>query len=106
MVEVVGLAVGDDDEQAALAGAGSVAIGGVAQGRAEGAGNYYASPVAGDGKVYFASERGVITILQAGRQWETLGARELGQRVMATPVIRDGKIYLRTDEALYCFAVQ
>ena len=78
----------------------------LAQGRAEGAGNYYASPVAGDGKVYFASERGVITILRAGREWETLGSRELGQRIMATPVIQDGKIYLRTDDALYCFAVQ
>ena len=62
---------------------------------------YYASPVAGDGKVYMASERGVVTILKAGREWEVLGSHDLGERVMATPVIHEGRIYIRTDNALY-----
>lgn len=72
--------------------------------RAEGRGNYYASLVAGDGKVYAISESGVITVLQAGKSPKILAKHDLGQRVMASPVIRDGVIYIRTDEALYAFA--
>lgn len=73
------------------------------QGRARGPGNYYASLVAGDGKVYLASERGVITVLKAGRQWDILSSHDLGQRIMATPVAAEGQLFIRTDEALYCF---
>ena len=74
------------------------------QGRARGPGIYYASLVAGDGKVYLASERGVITVLKAGRQWDILSSHDLGERIMATPVAAAGQLFIRTDEALYCFA--
>ncbi|MBP90256.1 MAG: pyrrolo-quinoline quinone [Planctomycetaceae bacterium] len=74
------------------------------QGRARGRGNYYASLVAGDGKVYLASERGVITVLKAGREWEILSSYDFGERIMATPVAADGKLFVRTDEALYCYS--
>jgi outer membrane protein assembly factor BamB len=74
------------------------------QGRASGRGNYYASLVAGDGKVYLASESGVITVLKAGRQWDVLSSHDLGERIMATPVVAGGQLLIRTDEALYCFA--
>lgn len=73
------------------------------QGRARGPGNYYSSLVAGDGKVYLISERGVITVLKAGRDWSILSSHDLGERVMATPAVVDGLVYLRTDDAMYCF---
>lgn len=72
------------------------------RGRARGGGNYYASPVAADGKVFLASERGVVTVLEAVGEWEILSSHDFGERIMATPIIAHGKIYLRTDEALYC----
>ena len=78
----------------------------IRRGRLRGEGNYFASPVAGDGKVYLASERGVLTVLKASGQWKTLSAYNFGERIMATPVIADGKFYLRTDNALYCFTKQ
>ncbi len=71
--------------------------------RAEGRGNYYASLVAGDGKVYAISESGVVTVLQSGKSGKILSKHDLGERVMASPVIRDGVIYIRTDSALYAF---
>lgn len=71
--------------------------------RAAGQGNYYASLVAGDGKVYMISEQGVLTVLKAGRDAHVLSSFDFGQRVMASPVIRDGKIYIRTSDALYCY---
>jgi outer membrane protein assembly factor BamB len=74
------------------------------QGRARGPGNYYASLVAGDGKVYLVSERGVVTVLRAGRQWDILSSHDFGERVMATPVAAGGQLFIRTDEALYCFS--
>ena len=73
------------------------------QGRAPAMGNYFASPAAGDGKVYLASESGVITVLKAGSSWEVLSSHDLGERIMASPVIGDGQIYVRTDQSLYSF---
>ena len=78
------------------------------RGRLRGPGNYYASLVAGDGKVFAVSERGVVTILtaglKAGGDWEVTGSHDFKERVMATPVLRHGRIYLRTNTAVYCFA--
>ncbi len=71
--------------------------------RAAGRGNYYASLVAGDGKVFLTSEGGVITVLKSGKEGEILSSHDFGERIMATPVIADGVIYIRTAEALYSF---
>lgn len=65
---------------------------------------YYASPVAADGKVYLISVSGQATVLQAGAQWEILSSSNFEDAANATPAIRDGRIYLRTKSALYCFA--
>jgi outer membrane protein assembly factor BamB len=66
-------------------------------------GEYYASPVAADGKVFLASGDGKITVLQAGAQWQLLGVNDLGEEIRATPALSDGRIYVRTRGALYCF---
>jgi outer membrane protein assembly factor BamB len=73
------------------------------QGRAEGRGNYYSSLVAGDGKVYMTSESGVMTVFKAGKEWKILSSHDFGERIMATPVMVDGVMFLRTDDALYSF---
>lgn len=73
------------------------------RGRAKGSGNYYASLVAGDGKVYLASERGVVTVLRASRSWSVLSSHDFAERIVATPVIRQGILFIRTDDALYAY---
>ena len=65
-------------------------------------GNYYASPVASDGKVYFASERGVV-VARAGKELEILATNDIGESIMATPAIVDNMLYLRGAEHLYAF---
>ena len=65
--------------------------------------NYYASPVGGDGKVYIVSQSGVVVVLDAARDQEILSTGELGDEVYATPAIADGRIFIRTRGALYCF---
>jgi outer membrane protein assembly factor BamB len=74
------------------------------QGRAAGSGGYYASPVAADGKVLLLSERGVLTVLAAKGQWSVLSSHDFGERSMATPVIDDGQVFIRTEAALYSFS--
>lgn len=66
-------------------------------------GNYFASPVAGDGKVYFASEPGAVSIVAAEQDWRVISSREFHEKIYATPVLEGGRLYLRTEEALYCF---
>ena len=73
------------------------------RGRLGAIGGYYASPVAGDGKVYFASDRGVVTVINSSDSLEVLGTNDLRERILATPALVGGKIYVRTDEHLYAF---
>ena len=64
---------------------------------------FYASPVAGDGKVYMASDAGRVVVLKAGGSWTVLSTNDLGEEVYATPAIADGKLFIRTASRLYCF---
>lgn len=66
-------------------------------------GPYYASPIAGDGKVFTASVRGTVTVLEAGNELKVLGKNDLKERISATPAIVDGKLYVRTDKHLFAF---
>jgi outer membrane protein assembly factor BamB len=77
----------------------------VKQARLAGAlGDYFSSPVAADGKIYAISDEGKAAVIRAGAQWELLRVNDLGDGCKATPAIVDGKIYVRTRSALYCFA--
>ncbi len=74
------------------------------QGRLSGAlGDYYASPVAADGKLFALSEEGKLTVVKAGGAWEILAVNELGEPAHATPAFAENRIYVRTHGTLYCF---
>lgn len=73
------------------------------QGRLEATGDYYSSPVAGDGKVYLLSEEGKLTVVSADTQWDVLHTADFGENAYASPALVDGRIYLRTTGHLYCF---
>jgi outer membrane protein assembly factor BamB len=75
------------------------------QGRSPNAlGDYYASPVAADGKVFLANTEGKITVLKAGAEWEVLAVNEIGDEISATPALSNGRIYVRTRGIMYCFS--
>ena len=65
---------------------------------------YYASPVAADGKVFVISASGKVTVLKADAQWEILATNDLNEEVWATPAIAGNNLYIRTRSALYSFA--
>ena len=61
---------------------------------------YSAAPVAGDGKVYFVSESGETVVLKASREFEILARNQLDGRFLASPVIANGLLLLRSDDEL------
>ena len=67
-------------------------------------GEYYAQPVAGDGKIYFVNKDGKVTVIRPGADWEQLSTADLEEQVIATPAIANNRIYIRTEGTLYCFA--
>lgn len=73
--------------------------------RLPGGGNYYSSPVAGDGKIYLVDQRGRLSVVRAGRTWRVLSASDFEEEVYATPALAEGRIYVRTTGHLYCFGV-
>ena len=69
-------------------------------------GDYYASPVASDGKIYVVNREGKVTVIRAGADWEPLSTSDLAEQVIAAPAIADSRIYIRTETTLYCFGMQ
>lgn len=66
-------------------------------------GRYFSSPVAADGKVYFADETGEVTVLRPGADWSVLRTVSMGEGIYSTPAVADGRLFIRTQTALYCF---
>ena len=66
---------------------------------------YWASPVAGDGKIYTVSEGCSISAIAPGAQWRALATSTLDGTCFATPAIADGRIFVRTLQAMYSFGL-
>jgi outer membrane protein assembly factor BamB len=57
---------------------------------------FTSSPVAADGKVYFANEDGQVFVVKAGPVFEILATNDMGAPVLATPAISEGRLIYRT----------
>jgi hypothetical protein len=66
-------------------------------------GDYYASPVAADGRICAVSQPGTAVIYRAGDTLEVLARNPLGEPVVATPAIVEGALLVRTRSRLYAF---
>ncbi len=66
-------------------------------------GDYYASPIAGDGKIFVAGENGFIVVLEQGPKLNILATNDVGESCVATPAIADGRLFVRGRESLFCF---
>ncbi|MCA8970578.1 MAG: PQQ-binding-like beta-propeller repeat protein [Planctomycetes bacterium] len=76
----------------------------VERGRLEsGKDNYYASPVAGDGKLWLVGESGLVSVVRAGKELETIHAHDLGEACYATPALVDGRVLIRSTKRLHCY---
>jgi outer membrane protein assembly factor BamB len=66
-------------------------------------GQYAASPVAADGRIYAASVSGRIVVFRAGDTLEVLARNDLGEPLMATPAIAGDTLYVRSAQHLWAF---
>ena len=64
-------------------------------------GVFTASPVAADGKIYMLSEDGQTIVLAAGPIPRVLSRNRLDARQLASPAISGGRLFIRTDDAVY-----
>jgi outer membrane protein assembly factor BamB len=76
--------------------------------RLSGAGQFYASPILADGKLYCVDRRGRVFVLAAKPQFEPLARNELGDRSSfdASPALDRGRLLFRSDRFLYCIGAK
>jgi outer membrane protein assembly factor BamB len=71
----------------------------------KGGSQFYASPVAADGKLFLVDRQGQVTVLEAGADWKVLATNDLGEACFASPAIYGNSVLLRTDRSLFCFGI-
>ena len=64
-------------------------------------GNYSASPLFADGKIYIQNEQGDGIVLKPGNEYEELAKNELEPRSFASYAVADGALFIRTEKQLY-----
>ena len=64
-------------------------------------GNYSASPLFAEGRVYVFSEEGKVGVLKAGRDFTLLAENQFDAGFMASPAVSGKALYLRTKTSLY-----
>jgi outer membrane protein assembly factor BamB len=65
-------------------------------------GNFSASPIDADGKIYFQNEEGVGAVVKVGTQFELLAKNDLQERTLASYAAAEGAILLRSEKHLFC----
>jgi outer membrane protein assembly factor BamB len=61
-----------------------------------GGSGFSSSPVAADGRLYFASEDGEVFVVKAGPTFELLATNTMSEVIMASPAISGGMLFIRT----------
>ena len=64
-------------------------------------GNYSASPLYADGRIYFSSEEGVTTAIAPGTEFEVLASNTIDGRMLASIAVYDGAFFIRSHTHLY-----
>ena len=65
-------------------------------------GRFFASSVAGDGKIYLTDDAGITHVVAAGANFKLLASNELGDYSLASPAISQGNLFLRSERFLFC----
>ncbi len=64
-------------------------------------GNYSAAPLFAEGRVYFFSEEGKATVIEASREFKVLATNQLGDGFMASAAVDGKALFLRSRTQLY-----
>ena len=64
--------------------------------------NFSASPIVVGGHIFCFSEDGDVYVVKPGPDFELLNTNSIGEGMMATPAVSDGRMFIRTIKHLYC----
>lgn len=64
-------------------------------------GNFSASPLHANGKIYFQSEEGETTVIEAGKNYKELGRNHLNEPTLASYAVAGDTLLIRTKTQLY-----
>jgi len=71
--------------------------------RVSDSGRYFASPIAGDKKLFVIAEDGKATVIRTGKNFSPLATNDLGEECYATPAIAKNLLLVRTLHTLWAF---
>jgi hypothetical protein len=74
------------------------------QGRIGGSDRYFASPVGAGDRLLAASLSGQLIVVEGGPEWEVLSTADIEEQVWSTPAIAGERVFVRSQQALYCFS--
>ncbi len=65
-------------------------------------GKHSASPIWAEGRIYFLSENGKMTVIEAGPEFKILAENELNEKCCASPAVSNKQIFIRSEHTLFC----
>jgi outer membrane protein assembly factor BamB len=65
-------------------------------------GDYKASPLAADGRIYFLNRAGTCTVVAASAEFQKLAVNEIKGETLGSPAVSDGHFFFRAQSMLYC----
>ena len=71
----------------------------------ESLGKQYSSAVLANGLVYMPNDEGVITVIKPGPTFESIAKNNIGETMIASPAISNGRIYLRGAKHIFCIGL-
>lgn len=69
-------------------------------------GNFSASPVAAEGRIYFLGDNGETTIIAAAPEFKVLAKNPLGEKAQASLAASHGRLFIRTEKNLFCIGMK
>jgi len=66
-------------------------------------GNYSASPLYVNGKIFFANHEGKVIVIEHADEYNEVIQNSIGEQIMASPIAVDDALFIRTDKHLFRF---
>jgi outer membrane protein assembly factor BamB len=68
-------------------------------------GQFWATPVLADGRLYAVNYAGLVQVVQLGAKGKLLGTAQIDKEILACPAVADGAIYFRSNAHLWKVAL-
>ena len=69
-------------------------------------GNFSASPVYADGRIYFLADNGDTTVVEAKSEFKILARNPIGEKVQASMAVSQGHFFIRSEKGLLCIGAK